>query len=796
MVPSKLKLIPFYLALAGGLVALPAEAASLGRIHVKSALGQPLNAELEIQSSYSSELEGMTARLAPYAAFQQSEIPLTSQLSKLHFSIEKLPHPVIRITTDTPITEPFLDFLVELSWSGGKQIREYTFLLSPQPPSNAGANPKAVASESPLPVSKDTAPAAIQEPVIPTPTPEAEGARERSVTPTDPPPESSQWLVKRGDTLAAIANKNLPAKVSLDQMLVALYRQNQEAFTGKNMNRLKAGTVLNLPDTATALQSAHPEARSTVLAHANDWNAYRKKLAAMAKQAAGSPHAAEPLSDTTSSGQVTETHLIEPATPTPKDTLKLSGNESSRNGPSEEDLIAREKALSEANTRIADLERNIDELQKLISAKNESIAALQQLAEANKQAQQPPPVAVQPPSPGPQETQEEDPEPPSFSEKVLGILGKPLVWGSMLLALLGTLIFVLAQKLRQRTTPNAEEPPLKPILAPLMHEEEDLDEEEQPIPMETFDPTASFDYSSVNLNLDDEPEAETRDPEPPQPAPEPEPEPEPVDPDAPVEEATTKLLLANAYVEMGDVYGAQQLLREVLEEGNSTQREEATQLLASLGDDIEPPEPAEPPKIVQEEYTAEDFEQLANIFPTGQEPTTGEPEPTPDEEFGLDENTESFEESEFPADENFDEENFPEDAFATGDAVSEPTDADEPLADDETLAIEDALEDFPEEESSPQEELPTESPDAAAEAGWEAIGDLDIPTSQETEETGAESMALDEDDQVATKMELVRAYIDMGDVDGARDLLGEILDEGTDAQKAEAHALMESLANQ
>ena len=122
------------------------EAASLGRITVLSGLGQPLRAEIEINASR-AELNGMTARLAGQAAFREANIDYSGALADLRFSIDKRSNgtPVIKVSSGRPVSEPFLNFLVELNWASGPVIREYTFLLDPPEVAARAAARQAVA---------------------------------------------------------------------------------------------------------------------------------------------------------------------------------------------------------------------------------------------------------------------------------------------------------------------------------------------------------------------------------------------------------------------------------------------------------------------------------------------------------------------------------------------------------------------------------------------------------------------------------------------------------------------------
>src|SRR5678816_4434305 len=114
-------------------LALPfaVQAAGLGKITLLSALGQPLNAEVEIVSLQLGE-EDLSARLASPQAFAQAGIDPDPILSDVRFSIERRGGvPILRLRSSQPINEPFLELLVELNWSSGRLVREYTFLLDP-----------------------------------------------------------------------------------------------------------------------------------------------------------------------------------------------------------------------------------------------------------------------------------------------------------------------------------------------------------------------------------------------------------------------------------------------------------------------------------------------------------------------------------------------------------------------------------------------------------------------------------------------------------------------------------------
>ncbi len=175
---------------------------------------------------------------------------------------------------------------------------------------------------------------------------------------TSPPSIAGRYTVRAGDTLYRIARDARPEAVSLDQMLVALYRSNAQAFRGDNMNRLFAGAVLTVPDAATAAGIDAVEARQVIQAHSADMAAYRQLLAERAGLTGEG-------SATRASGRVEA--LVkdsrQPATPSP-DQLRLS--QATLSGtPSTEVALSRQAETQEAARRESEIQRNLQALKQL-----------------------------------------------------------------------------------------------------------------------------------------------------------------------------------------------------------------------------------------------------------------------------------------------------------------------------------------------------------------------------------------------------------------------------------------------
>lgn len=379
-------------AVASALIVMSgADAAGLGKLTVLSSLGQPLRAEIEMTSVAPGEVGALTAKLASAAAFRQANIDFNPALLSLRFAVEQRGDAsIIRVSSGQPINEPFIDLLLELNGGSSHLVREYTFLLDPA--DLRMTQPAQIAA--PVSVPAQGAVTAMSPPAAAAPLPARKAPAEKTAPSTpsaraDNAGQARSYQVKKGDSLAAIATQLKPAGVSLDQMLVALYRANPDAFIDKNMNRLRAGQVLSVPDAAASTGVAPAQARSLVVAQTRDFNEYRNRLASQAAAGAAKPAAQARQS---AAGRITST-VEEPAAGTePKDRLKLSkagvADAKGAAGPaaSVEDQIAKDKALADANARVKELEKNLADLQRLLEIKSKNLASQQQQADGAKAA--------------------------------------------------------------------------------------------------------------------------------------------------------------------------------------------------------------------------------------------------------------------------------------------------------------------------------------------------------------------------------------------------------------------------
>lgn len=360
---------------AACLMATQAWALGLGRLTVNSALGETLRAEIEVTSMTAEEASSLQLRIAPPEAFRAAGVEYNAALAAARAEIVRRAdgRSVVRITGERAVLEPFVDVILEANWTSGRLVREYTMLFDPPTRTAQAPSTAPVLAPAPLPASVPapvTAPAAP--PVAAAPAPVRPAARPAPAEPPRPPVASAaparaqasagdEVHVRRGDSLSRIAQRTQHAGVSLDQMLVSLFRGNPQAFMGDNMNRLKSGAVLTVPSAEQAARVSADEAREIIVAQSSDFGAYRQRLASgtttqadagASRQATGRVQA-----------QVDDRKQAAAATP---DRLRLSQGSVQASAP-EARSSADAQAKAEAE-RLAELARNVEELKKLQGA--------------------------------------------------------------------------------------------------------------------------------------------------------------------------------------------------------------------------------------------------------------------------------------------------------------------------------------------------------------------------------------------------------------------------------------------
>ncbi|GAB1385683.1 hypothetical protein MASR1M59_08310 [Melaminivora sp.] len=344
--------------LSAGLYATDASALALGRLNVQSALGEPLRAEIELPQITPSEAESLRAATASPEVFRAQGAEYSPAAHSVQVQLQRRADGsmVLQLSSPRPINDPFVDLVIDANWSAGHIVRSYTLLLDP--PALRRPPPASVAAAA----QTQTPPAAAApRETAARPRPAASAALPAAAPAAAPRPASDAAAdavtVRAGDTAGRLAASHRPGGVSLDQMLVAMMRANPDAFVQGNVNRLRAGSVMQLPSAADAQATSPAEARRIVAAQSRDFNEFRRRLAEAA------PAAGQHAADRSASGSVqAQVQDRKPAAASP-DKLTLSKGSVTAGAAAEQ--LATDKQAKQNTARMAELSRNLSDLKQL-----------------------------------------------------------------------------------------------------------------------------------------------------------------------------------------------------------------------------------------------------------------------------------------------------------------------------------------------------------------------------------------------------------------------------------------------
>jgi pilus assembly protein FimV len=390
-----------------------AYALGLGSIQRKSALNEPFNATIKLLSARAEELDSLKVRLADPERFQRAGLERSDILSQLRFEVIQADpgSAYIKISSQQPIRDPFLNLLLEVSWSKGQIFREYTVLLDP-PLYEPGAR---TARQVPVPSDRSKS---WSEDIAAAP---AKMRRDKPYShrksrlrapgvygPTAP-----------GDTLSEIAIALHPDRsVSANQVMLALLRANPYAFFQDNVNNLHKGMVLRLPDIATIKSISQAEALAQVRQHHILWEQYRSgMLAAPAPRPIGAGPAEGRREGTqgTAVGLRQDEAQLKLVSPSAASSVAQAALQTPAEGADKlqneltlarEDLETLRQENAELNTKLAEADSLIKLLQRKLEINNDEFAALQAKIGAGQRSV-PDPAELNPPStaPGAQATE-------------------------------------------------------------------------------------------------------------------------------------------------------------------------------------------------------------------------------------------------------------------------------------------------------------------------------------------------------------------------------------------------------
>ncbi|PYC19828.1 peptidoglycan-binding protein [Pseudomonas jessenii] len=873
------------IAAASALSSGMAHALGLGELTLKSTLNQPLVAEIELLDVKDLTAAEVVPSLASPEDFAKAGVDRQAFLNDLTFTpvLNASGKSVLRVTSSKPLSEPMVKFLVQVMWPNGRLLRDYSVLLDPSK------------------FSPQTADAAAQ----PVPS-------QTIAAPTTGATHSTQYTTTPRDTLWEIAAKARNGG-SVQQTMLAIQALNPDAFIGGNINRLKTGQVLRLPDSVQSTALPQSKAIAEVAAQNEAWRTGRRYVA--------KPGTGQQQLDATNRGRGNTA-----GAQNAQDNLSLVSAESAKargKGPAgdaqalsnklavtQENLDTTRRDNEELKSRMSDLQSQMDKLQKLIELKNNQLAKLQAegagAAPAANGAVVPVPAitaelaatppatpaeaaptpesAIAPPAETPVEPVVEpvvETKPAADDEKTFN----ELLTNPILLGLVGggavVLLLLLLLLARRRKAQQEAEKHMR--MARALSEEQEFSAE-QDLPESSFEGLETP-AASVKLNT-------------PAPAPAPVVAPvvapivmaEPIAAPlvAPAAERSDDVLdKAQSHINAGRLNQAAALLEEgvSLEPQRSDLRLKLMEVYGQQGDRdafvgqerqlvangdnfakveelksrfpamavvaatglaaaavaaeldaqyvkellLDEPEAPAPTPVEDDLDSAFDLslDDLDNITPVEPAPVVEPEAPVELDEFPSDDDLsfESVLQQQTEIKENLDDLS---DFDLDMDLGAEPAPAVDLADDDFLLDLDEGVKDLPPVEAPvvadvPQDDLelpadfdlslademdsnPAAEPDAFAAELDDVNAELDRLSQSIAEPTFTEADAaiggdLGEDDfdflagtdEAATKLDLAQAYIDMGDSDGARDILNEVLTEGDEKQRGEAKDMLSSL---
>ena len=861
------------IAAASALSSGMAHALGLGELTLKSTLNQPLVAEIELLDVKDLTAAEVVPSLASPEDFAKAGVDRQAFLNDLTFTpvLNASGKSILRVTSSKPLSEPMVKFLVQVMWPNGRLLRDYSVLLDPSKFSPQTAD----AAAQPAPAQTVTAPVT--------------GAT-----------KSSQYTTTPRDTLWEIAAKARNGG-SIQQTMLAIQALNPDAFIDGNINRLKTGQVLRLPDQVQSTSLPQPKAIAEVAAQNTAWRQGRRYVAKpgtgqqqldATKRARGEGASSQPAADKLS--------LV--SADTGKGGKGAAGDAkalSDKLAVTEESLDATRRDNAELKSRMSDLQSQLDKLQRLIELKNNQLAKLQAAGGADASASSVPAMSAElaaspaatpadaAPVPAPEAgapevvpapVVEPTPDDQKFNELLTNPILLGLVGGGAVVLLLLLLLLARRRKAQQEAEKHLR-------MARALEEEQEFSVD-QDLPPSSFE---GLEVPPPSVKLATAPT----------PAPAPAPVIAPVVVTPPIaaplvspaaersdrsddvlaqaqshiaggrlnqaaalledaikqepQRSDLRLKLMEVYGQQGDrdAFVAQE--RQLVANGDNFARVEelksrfpAMAVVAASGlaaaaiaaeldaqyvkdlllDEPQAPEPALSDFDSAFDLSLDDLEVATPISPAVAAVPEPAPEPTPEpealaelDEFPLDDDLsfESVLQQQTEIKENLDDLS---DFDLDLDLGAQPSPA--MLAEDDFLLdLDEGVKDFPVAETPAVPgvalddlDLPADfdlslademsTPDAFAAELDDVNAELESLSNSIGEPTFTEAdAALDGDDEfdflsgtdeAATKLDLAQAYIDMGDSDGARDILKEVVSEGSDEQKSEAREMLSRLA--
>jgi pilus assembly protein FimV len=730
-------------------------ALGLGEIDMQSALNQPMRAVIDLTSASGTDLSQVKVSIASAEAHRRAGLTRSRLLGDFRFKVEQdnRGQAVIRISSTDTIHEPFLEFMLELTWPKGRLMRQYTVLVDP--PLTMPAAPAIPAS----PVSgapRATPVAAEPARRFAAPRPGTRTARTPASSSPGSYSASSYGPVKRSETLWTIARRVRPdSDVSMEQMMLALQRANPGAFQNNNINNLKAGSTLTIPSRADILSISAQEARNEANRQYQAWKAGTAGTVDVAtgeKAEETTVTEAAPAvvaTEKPASAVMTESRLQ--LTAPEDDTIQgaaAAGDPQAGDAESGDSNIEQQLALAtetaEANraqseemqSRVTELEEQLQTMQRLLELKDDQLASMQNQQAAAALEETPEPAVAEAEAETetdtPAGTEEAGTSAEAAGDKktldVGGIVNK--LMDNPLLAGLGVLVAMLLGGFIWASTRRKDSQGIfdDEMTLEKRLEAEATSRESEPLPPVTVNQTFA----------------------------------EPAQPNPHDTDEGDPLTEADVYLAYGRIQQAEDVLQAALEKtpDDAAMRLKLLEVYHAGGN------------ITAFDREASDFRDTV---------TEGDPAWLRVATMGYELSPEN--ELYRAAASNANNLDFDMDLTGMDDLADR--DAEEKAFSPDDLGL----------DMETREDTAEKSPENI-EYNLDDLDTADITfdeTLEDIEDEDTEGL-LDASDEVSTKLDLARAYLDMGDPEGARSILDEVLEEGNEAQKDEAGKLIAELA--
>ena len=850
------KLKIFFITLACLLVSNVAFTLGVGHIKVNSALSEPLDAEIQLFSVRPGESENIRVSLATLKEFTAAGIDRTLNLSRLKFKVVEKGdgNAYIKVYSDRPIREPFLDFLVDIDWPSGRLLREYTILLDPPIFAQRKAAPVQTPEvAAPTRIVREPAPAPTVARTAPVPSApvvrqskddlfprieienSAAPAIDRSPRVVAPAYSGDTYKVQKSQTLWSIADAVRPdSSIGVSQMMLALQKENPEAFTNNNINGLKSGAILRIPD-ITAIQAIDRREAVALAKQQNlQWRAAQANLTG-ADVASGATSTTASAATTPQAPVKTES-TVKLVTPdagvagTQQGVGDDEGAAAEKLALINEQLASKSKENDKLQERVRSLEDQINSMERLLELKDDSLSELQSklgdatpvptpafTSEPDVEAVKPEPAkpVKKPVVPDdskinpyalddipkvkltPKPVTRPTPKPASAEP---GLFDDPAILAVMIgvaVAVLA-LIWLIVQRRRNNmqfpeSILSSKPAPSTTTTASAANAETSLLSDFAPSAMDgaletdasEVDPSAEADvYIAYGKHQQAEELLLSAIEE----------EPERLD---------LRLKLMEVYHAKGDAdaFLAQATeLNNAMDDQNTALWEKAV----VMGKELCPGNAlfGEADSSDEDDFSDlegigeldDDLELSLDMDEVASATDADELSIDSDDELSLDMELESLDSGsetapETEADTDTDTELVLDSEDLSLDDELQTRDVEEPVESDLNIDIDDLALDI--EETSAEESVESGVDTLEMDAD---LSDMDVDTMLESEPVdGEDDEALLGMDEVATKLDLAKAYIDMGDPDGARAILDEVLTEGNEAQQSEAKGLIDQL---